>query len=299
MTRHIILLLTVFILISGSSSGNEIDDVKTEKEVLKFVRRFFPDLKTKGPFDKYYDETIKIADSLKVRTWVKTDIDNNGETDLVVFLADGLPKIFAIISSNGNFKKVIANYDCKYQYIYPLVVNADNKNVILLYHQSLKDYDDESKRFIYTKMQCDTLTVVNNLFVNYIKKPRVYDVEKIEIVNDGLCEGDCPKINISIDAKTFSNTCIKKSNWDINPKDSIGTLNADRIKNILLLLQHSNFSDLEERYAIRCTDWTTTILTITYDNGKTKRIEDYGSSGNFTLTEIYNIAYSVQWTAAK
>ena len=123
--------------------------------------------------------------------------------------------------------------------------------------------------------------------------------EKIELSNDGMCEGNCPKINISINAKTFENKCFKEMYWDNKPNSSIGQLSEKEIKKILSLLDYSNFADLKESYEVGCTDQPTTTLTITYDDGKTKTIKDYGSSGNFTLTEIYKIAYDIKWTEEK
>jgi hypothetical protein len=283
----------------NSCSANKIDSLKTDKDVFAFVRQFFNDFKSNGSFDKYYNETIKVADSLKVRNWVKTDIDDNGETDLLVFRADALPNIFAILSLDGKFIKVTADYWCKYQFIYPIVTTVKNQNVILLYNQDQIDYDSNTKHFIYTKLSCDTLIVKQNLFLNFINTPKHYDIEQIEINKDGMCEGNCPKINITINPKTFENKCNKQMNWDNQPKNSSGQLTQEETKKILFLLDNSNFINLKNSYNVNCSDQPTTTLTITYDGGQIKTIQDYGSSGNFTLAEIYNIAYNIKWKEQK
>jgi hypothetical protein len=292
-------LLSIILMCMNSCSANEIDSLKTDKEVFAFVRQFFKDFKSDGSFNEYYNETIKVADSLNVSNWVKADIDNNCETDLCVFRADDLPKVFAVLSFNGKFKVVKADYWCKYQFIYPIVTSVMNQNVILLYNQNQDGYDDKIKHFIYTKLDCDTLMVKDSLFLNYIPFPRHYNIEKIEINNNGMCEGNCPRINITINPKTFESNCSRLLYWDSQPKSATGQLTQEQIKNILSLLDNSNFGNLKNSYGVNCTDQTTTTLTITFDGGETKKIEDYGSSGNFTLTEIYNIAYNIDWNETK
>ena len=63
---------------------NKIDSLLTDKEVFAFVKQKSPKFKGNGTFDNYPNETQQIADSLKIKNWVKADIDNNGETDLLV-----------------------------------------------------------------------------------------------------------------------------------------------------------------------------------------------------------------------
>lgn len=273
--------------------------MQSDKAVFAFVKQKFPKYNGQGTFDNYRNETQQTADSLNTKKWVKADINNDGVTDLLIFRADDLPNIFAILSSNDTFQVTSAKYFCKYQFIYPVVTTFNNQNIILLYNQDQIDYNSNIKHFIYTKLTCDTLIVKDNLFVNYVQSPKRNNIEIIEITNDGMCEGNCPRINISINAKTFENKCSKEMYWDNKPKSSTGQLSQEEIKKILLLLDYSNFTDLRESYEVGCTDQPTTTLTITYDGGKTKTIKDYGSSGNFTLTEIYKIAYGIKWTEEK
>lgn len=278
---------------------NKIDSLLTDKDVFAFVKQKFPKFKGDGAFDNYPNETQQIADSLKIKNWVKADIDNNGETDLLVFRAYHLSNIFAILSNGEKYTAISAEYFCKYQFMYPVVTSFNNQNIVLLFNQDQIDYDASIKHFIYTKLTCDTLIVKDNLFVNYVRYSKQEQIEKIELRNDGMCEGNCLRINISINAKTFENKCFREMYWNNKPKPSTGQLSQKEIKKILSLLDYSNFADLKEKYEVDCTDQATTTLTITYDNGKTKIIQDYGSAGNFTLTEIYKIAYGIKWTEKK
>lgn len=299
-------ILLIFLLSVNSAAlgqtktiSRKIDSIKSDKDVFAFVRQYSLEYDGKDLFDNYRNETRKVADSLKVRNWVKADIDNNGEIDLLVFRADKLPNIFAILSFGDKFEIVSAKYHCKYQFMYPVVRTLNNQEVILLFSQDQIDYDRSKKLFTYTKLACDTLIVKDKYFVNYIQIQGHYEIEKIEINNDGICEGNCPRINISINPKTFSNKCSKELYWDNKLRLLRGQLTKEEINHIILLLNYSNFTKLNEYYKVGCTDQTTTTLTITFNNGQIKSIKDYGSSGNFTLAEIYKIAYGVKWTEEK
>lgn len=285
------------IFCSTHCMANRIDSLNTDKQVIAFLNHNFPTQKNDlYYFDHYYNETIKVADSLKVKKWVKVDMDQNGETDLVVFNGNYLQDIFVILSKNGKFEKVSAcQNECKYHWIYPIVSSINKKPVILLYHQGQYGYDDSTKHFLYTPLEIDTITFWKGRFLNYISKLKTYTIQGIKIFNDGICEGECPRIDIKVNANNFKNQCSKELQWDNNPKKFVGKLSSVEIKAILSILDYSNFSELPEQYQISCSDQPTTTLTIEYNNGQTKAIRDNGSFGNFTLAEIYKIANKIKW----
>jgi hypothetical protein len=293
--RSFLILLIAIVSASTSCSANSIDVIKTDEDVFTFIRQFYPHVKLKGTFGKYYNETIKFADSLKVKNWVKTDIDNNGETDLLMFNADGLPEVFAVISIHGKYRLVEARYFCKHQFIYPVVKN----NILMLYSNNIKGYDQDAKTTIYSKLECDTLTLVGGFFANYNKSTRHSDIKKIEINVNGMCEGNCPRINILINPARLTSICLKQK----DDRDAVitytGQLTSTEIHNILQLLNQSNIDEFKNEYSLPCSDQTTTTLTITFADGRSKKISDYGSSGNFTLTSIYDIAYGIKWRLKK
>ncbi len=289
--------IILFVLLSEGCLANSIDSLKTDKEVLLFLKQTFPTSKDKPYyFDDYANETINVADSLKVKKWIKVDFDQNGETDLVVFNGNYSQDIFVVLSKNGKFEKVSAYQDeCKYHFIYPVVSRINKKLVILLYHQSLNGYNDSTKHFIYTPLAIDTITFWRGKFLNYINELKTYTIQNIKIFNDGICESECPRIEIKINAINFQNQCSKESKWDSNPEKFTGHLTVTEIKGMLSILEYSNFSELPEQYNISCSDQPTTTFTINYNNGQIKTIRDYGSFGNFTLAEIYKITNEINW----
>src|SRR6266498_846908 len=74
-----IFLLAAYVTVCGQTKTipNKIDSLKTDKDAFTFVRQHFQKYDGKESFDYYRNETRQIADSLKVRNWVKADIDNN------------------------------------------------------------------------------------------------------------------------------------------------------------------------------------------------------------------------------
>jgi hypothetical protein len=287
--RSFLLILVMFVALLNSCSGNSIDSIKTDKDVFIFVKQFFSKQNAKEKFDNYYTEAIEVPDSLKNKHWFKADIDNNGETDLLVCGAEDRPEIFAILSLKGKYKRIAPKYFCKYHFFYPAIKRENGKNVVLFYSPDKNGHYDESGKFIYTKLDCDTLTVVDNKFVNYVNDPVRHHINQVIISNDGFCEGNCIPFHINIDAKKHIGIIIDP----VNKTHTIKIARAE-IDSILLLIERSNFSHLKDKYTVGCTDQTTTTLTVIYDGGKIKKIEDYGSSGNFTLSEIFHIAFNLK-----
>src|SRR5215204_5593443 len=99
------LFLNIYVNVCSqiSTEFSQIDSLKTEKDAFALIRKYFPKYNSNETFENYRNETRQTADSFKVRNWVKCDIDNNGETDLLIFRADKLPTIFAVLSFHNNF----------------------------------------------------------------------------------------------------------------------------------------------------------------------------------------------------
>ena len=52
--------------------------------------------------------------------------------------------------------------------------------------------------------------------------------------------------------------------------------------------------NVKEKYAVNWSDDQTSILTITYDGGKTKTIKDYGLVGTFGLNRVYDLIFKLR-----
>jgi hypothetical protein len=60
------------------------------------------------------------------------------------------------------------------------------------------------------------------------------------------------------------------------------------------VLKQIGFERLKKSYAVRWTDDQTGTLTITYNNGKIKKISDYGMRGTHGLRYLYGLLISLR-----
>src|SRR6202008_2940415 len=88
---RIFTILLSALIYSSSLLANEVDDLKTDKQVESFIRAQSPALGDAriAYKDFLYPDAIKqkIADSLKVKLWQKVDFDNNGQMDLLAYIS--------------------------------------------------------------------------------------------------------------------------------------------------------------------------------------------------------------------
>ena len=296
------ILLAIFwlsVTTAFAQKKNSIDQLMTDSDVVAFWKKISVGKQQKIEFQPYFNETIRLADSLGAKNWIKTDFDQNGETDLLIFRKDGITDMSFILAKDGKYSIIKPEYyifSSKYQFVYPVAKRTNGKNIILLYNQEQLNYDSENKRYIYSKLLCDTLVFKYGQVLNYSPTPQKHDIAQIIIENNGSCEGDCPKTTITITNKSFSSTALKQG---ADGKRYRGSLSKKSIQTVNDLLTYANFSKLKSEYRVKDFDLTTTTLTVVYDGGKKKVIKDYGSTGTFTLAEIYKLAGKIDWIAVK
>lgn len=276
-----IIILSIIAFFLTSCKKTPIELLNTDKDVFSFLKKEFPQ-DSINKFEEYYNENIRIADSLKFRYWTKGDIDNNGETDLILFNTSGYPFVTVILSLNGKYKKESVN-DLKdrYYYSFPKFKRINKQPLILLFYKQTGRNDSTGE--YYTKIKSDTIEFKDSIFLNYVENPIFKKIDSIEISNNGFgAEGYMPSIWIKINTNTFDN--FRK----IENKE-FKKLSEEQIKKIIQLIKYSNFHN---EYYIARTDQTTTFLKIYYNDGSVKTIKDYGTVGSFTLREIYKITFN-------
>jgi hypothetical protein len=289
-----------FIFSSFGCFGNAIDLLSTDAQVINFITTNIPQYsKTIIQFEKYHHANGNSIDSIPERNWMKCDLGSNGESDLMVFNADGID-LLTIVSENGKFKliqSVFLWFDSRF--IKPEIKKVNGENLVLLFHAD-GDYDEQRNWLIYSNLVCDTVVYKYGYLLNYLVNPHHYSIEKIETKDDGSCMGCSMKETISIDVNSLQCTCLKTGAYS-QTKSYSGQLTVEQMKTIVLLLNYSNFPELNDIGLNNGlpTDQSTTIMTIIYDNGKIKTIKNYGPSGNITIRTIYSIAFNVNWVEIK
>ncbi len=121
-----------------------------------------------------------------------------------------------------------------------------------------------------------------------------YSIEKIQYLTKG-CFGTCPIFEITIDkngkakfvAEAFN--FVEKFTKEIEGRFKT-TILASKYKSLVELLNYMNFPNLKNNYSSgEITDLPSSILKVTYNNGKVKVINDYGMSGTVELIQLYSI----------
>jgi len=295
--------IIIFLLFSlNSFSQNKIDKLKNNNDVNLFIIETTKEYKYFNVGDTnyiLYEKKYKdIADSLKMRYWVKTDFDQNGQTDIIAYANTG---------GHVNLTVVMAFPDDKYEVkqidkgilnsfkLFPIIDTIDKTPIIKLYWTKESEYPlnrmpDTTND---TKLFIDTLIYKYDDFIEYNSNPSKLTIEDISI-STGMCYGDCPVFDMQINkngkakyqAKLYN---TKKGNFS-------GVINRTELDKLFELLNYINFEKLKDNYAISSTDHQTAILSITYNGGQKKIIKDYGLRGTYGLNRVYNVLYNLKET---
>ena len=136
-------------------------------------------------------------------------------------------------------------------------------------------------------------------FIELNKKQKMYHIEKIEYQTT-RCFGTCPQFKIVIDkSKNATFDAQHHNRKDKNEKEIKGkykaTIKDKDFDEIVNFLNDIDFPNLKDNYTVGRKDYPSCFLTITYDNGKLKKISDLGLSGTSGLKKIYNLLFELRF----
>ena len=298
-------LLLSLLVVCIAANANEIDELKTDKQVLSFIKKLSPKDERIGETRFYarysHDKkTQKTADSLGVKNWVKIDFDKNGETDLIAFNLHDLRQIVAIFSINGKYKKINSTWSVgfKYSLTYPIIKNIDSKNLILIYHnQRTSNRIKFGEEFNYTPVVCDTIHYENGMFLNYYPNLEKYSIESISIRSTNNDVGG--EMNMEIDFINLKDSCFQLEGYRELAEKYTYKLTNEELLRVKYLLEKSNFSKLNDNLRYGMEHYQHYQIEIFYDNGKVKKIKDIGGVVNYNFAEIYEMMYNFKWVKSK
>lgn len=272
---------------SFSQFHNQIDDVKTAEDVNKIVYKTIGnvgyDVIEKITFE---DKTCqRIADSLKIKSWVKKDFDNNGYTDLLAITSNSdnrkFSDVFCILDSGKGkfyFKYMTINpHDCQLLSVSPKSNLINYYRIIWIPPFINKQYSLQKKQLIY---KFDT-------FIEYNEQPKNNNIQTIEYIRmHGHSTSPSFKLNINADKSMLYESIM------YNKKEAglyFGKIDNKKYQLLIDCLNYMNFPYLENEYSIGWVDTDGSVLKITYNNGKIKTITDNTMTGTFGLTYINNL----------
>jgi hypothetical protein len=137
------------------------------------------------------------------------------------------------------------------------------------------------------------LIILLPLLLLFTPEKETHQIEKIEF-STNRCFGKCPIFSLVVNedrSATFN--AIQHNDKSGKFKGQLGALEFSLL---LKLLENADFTNLKERYSVLRTDHQTGFLTITYDNGKVKKVQDYGLSGTDELVKLYNFLFTLRKT---
>lgn len=310
--KNIILILPILFSLLSCKGQNQkhiitktrIDSLENNIEVEKFITSIDTSIKNfkiqkisdfKDRFSKS-DFCKSKADSLSIdKSFYKADFDNNGYNDLLVIMDYYDFTVLVIYgNANHNFKiKPLTRrsfQDC----VFPKIREIDGVTVIDFYHKNY-DWNNKSKN----ELVKNTLIYKFGDFVEYNPETTKHTIRKIEFKTTG-CFGTCPVFNLVIaqnrtakfDAQMYNRPDRKSK--EIKGKFSTEIKEKD-FSEIVDLLNYIDFPNLKNEYSVNWTDDQSCTLKITYDDGITKTINDYGMIGTYGLDRVYEMLYSLRF----
>jgi hypothetical protein len=300
--RYIYLLVLPIIFIATNATAqsiqnkhtNKLDSVRNASDIKAILINIDSGYSSITINDNYGSEQCqKFADSLQVQTWVRTDFDQNGYTDILVLTERGQCTPLCIMDSGENHFRVVPVYlhwdeQCKL----PVFKMIDHRPSIIYYSAYESMIRNPTPHYVLN-FKVDTLVYEYGDFIELNRQPSHHQIDKIEFSTD-YCFGTCPvfelKINKDLSAE-YNPIAYNKTEGKFK-----GIIDQSEYSELTSLLNYINFEKLDTSYSILVTDQPSCTLNITYDNGKTKKIYDYAEQGTFGLSTLYNILFKMRNT---
>ncbi|WP_419701939.1 DUF6438 domain-containing protein [Mucilaginibacter sp. NFX135] len=293
-----LLLFLIFSSFIVSALANGIDNLKTDNDVLKFMLKTDTNFSYKGepqitvvPTDTLFKllKCNDVARQWSIKSWEKTDFNQDGKTDLLVMLKMSVGfYVYAVIDKGDNtFKMLPMNQghtgdNC--EMAKPIMINK--QQLLLFYSKMLRMHRDKDELTVDTGPRIDTLILKHGNFVEYNPKPDNYQISYFTIEAKG-CYGDCPvyKLQVSADGKaTYEAYAYNEVEGNFK-----GAVSVDKLNRIKSLINYIQIRKLRDDYRVAWTDDVKAILKVGFKNGTVKEITDYGMIGTHGLSQLYNL----------
>ncbi|MBS1918723.1 MAG: VCBS repeat-containing protein [Bacteroidetes bacterium] len=291
----------LFVFLSGNAHANRIDSLKTDEDVVAFLKSINPDFSS----DKYKQIELHSTDQIRkdlacdgiatqwqIQNWEKADFNGDGRTDLLVLLYWYDYGVYSVIDNgDGTFKFLTLSYNI-YEKCELAKAFKENNQQLLLYYQKIQKWvktKNNQGYKLYPEM--DTLIYKYGGFVERNFHLSNYAIDSIEF-RTSACYGSCPVFSIALDKK--GNGVYNAKTY--NPKQGTFTtlLDKENLNKIIGLINYISINDLQDNYRVSWTDDQTCWVRIRFTDGSIKEIEDYGLKGTFGLRLLYSIFFDLR-----
>jgi hypothetical protein len=294
------LFLPLVVLTALPVFSQSIDSLRTDEQVVKFVRglnQYYQNLSIVPSKHIYsalnHDSLTKCYPKIP---YVKADFDGNGSTDLLFngYDVNGADEVCSIISF------IVLSFGRDSFAIKELTQGSfidffSAKKIVLdgkVYIETLKIQTQRNDSIEFRK---DTLTYLCNEFVEK-SLPNQDTIKRIEYCAwGGLIFGGLHLIITDSFTVLTNGRCIGRPKSTMDSGGYFQTnIDAHAYRNIVGLLRNMDFIHLKEEYEVRWTDDLWGILTITYNEGKIKKVRDYGLIGTYGLAALQRMLFDLR-----
>lgn len=295
-------LIFISFLLAGTRSiaANAIDSLQTDTEVEAFAN------KVVGKFHGTQNLAALVVSSASIynntkcdsvakrwngKNWQKADFNGDGKTDLLVILFFDRSFQSYVITDNGSkgFKTYNLNRshfaDCELAKI----VTIDQQPA-LLYHYLKQDPPGlflDSRSYLQT----DTLIYKYRGFVEYNRNPQPVKIKTISLQTHGSW---AQSSFFKLELRRNGRAVYKPTGFATNQKKVTGKITPEKLDEITNLLGYINIRQLKDNYLVNWTDDQTVDLKITFADGSSKSIHDYGLKGTFGLSHLYSLLFDLR-----
>lgn len=323
--------LLLFLTIQTFQANAQIDALITEEEVKAFIktldRRYdnfrlkkVTELTERDNYNQTLDKNLcqKTAEQLGLKeAFYKDDFDDNGLTDILLLgIYDGIDALIVLAQDYGEYSYHRLGNMNQEGCIYPVFMYHGNQPILELTYQkrltyrerNLKKYQPEE---FYASHNDDLITQSyvfrDGQLTEYNANPIKYDIEKIEFSTNG-CYGACPVFKLTINNSRQALFNARKYNHKFNPETKKNVeikglyrarLKTETYQKLIDQINYFDFPNLKDGYSTDATDMASSSLTITYNKGQIKTIQDYGMQGTRGLRNLYislaNLRTTVDW----
>jgi hypothetical protein len=287
------------------------DQIVNEEQaeaLVRFVNKDYSNFKIYQK-ERYANEICSnLFDSPQVKPFVITDLDNNGYSDLLVmgeldyidlttignvrYLNNGNPFCIIYILNFGNDSISTAILPAMGKEIcsFP-IVNKSTQNITFIdyYYENINQISKKEVSGLSHKK----LIFKFGGFIEYNDSPKDFHIQKIEFETTP-CLGNCPDFSFTIYSDRKVEYNAQAFNY-VNGKFEM-VMDKDSYSDLTALLNYINFPYLEDKYSPKINDDQGCLLTITYNNGKVKNIQDYALGRNdvFGLLRLYQLFFDLR-----
>ena len=278
------LFIAWLLCIATLASANKIDNLKTIRDVKKFIKNNIRDKEWLN--DIFIDRKPVDTSAYGKNKFFKIDLDNNGRTDLVV---NG--RYILIIMDKGRNEYTANVIDRPHCEEYLQNITYPNKAPLIIVKGIQTVYEDYKP--VDTISRLDTFVAKFDDIYEYNEHPDSLGVSEIRLINYE-CHGTCPifKLIITADRKiTYEATKYNEIEGEFE-----AVLDTVSFNKLIGILNYIKLNSLQDKYPNALDIRDPFYLVIKFNNGQTKEITSDLPTETFGLGNFYDQLFKLRTT---